>query len=242
MRRLPPRSNLSAALLGKLATKAALIMADVDPSEKAETVFNGIRGTAWFSPVVNALKSLAGKGEPCMFCSGSEASQVEHYRPKKNYPQTAMTWLNFTWCCGLCNQHKGNRFPQTSNGEYILNPLDDYVWNHYFIDQYGNLTEQWREALNDFDPRALLTTHELKLDRQALQERRQFRLVNLHEIVEGVQLKIQLGIMDITEAREVARKWLEDPAQPDVADYFLRGPGRATEPFSLLLEVIGELE
>lgn len=242
MRRLQARPELPVDLIARLDEKTALIIADTHPDQRAQTVFDNSRGTVWFGPVIAALSALAGPGSPCMFCSGGEASQVEHFRPKRAFPEIAMNWSNFTWCCGICNQNKGDRFPQTASGEFILNPLEDNVWLFYFVDEYGNLTEKWREDLDDFDPRALLTTCTLKLDRQALQERRQARLRSLVHHVDRIRLRLASDSITVAEARQTAQEWLSDPAQPDVTDYFVRGPGSLAEPFRELLTLIGPIE
>jgi uncharacterized protein (TIGR02646 family) len=172
-----------------------------------------------------------------MYCSGSESAQVEHYRPKTTYPEQALTWENFLWICGICNQAKVNRF-EAANPP--INPVDDDVWAHFFIDQFGNLTPKWDIALNDFDQRAKRTIELHNLDRQALQECRQDRLIDLRGKVEDTMARFGAGQLTIEDLEVRVLEWLEQSFQPDVADYFLAGPGasNANEPFKALLQLI----
>jgi len=81
---------------------------------------------------------------------------VEHYRPKSVFPKLALVWENLLWACPNCNRFKGDRFPpDTEPGERILNPAEDNVWDHFFIDQFGTLTPVWRPHQKRFDARAV---------------------------------------------------------------------------------------
>src|SRR5258707_3521929 len=111
MRRLPPRPTLLVATAGRLTSKTELIANDTNPKDAGERIYTSSRQAQWFRPITRVLKEMTGPGERCMFCSGSESSQVEHFRPKAIYPLEAMAWENFFWICGICNQSKGDQFP-----------------------------------------------------------------------------------------------------------------------------------
>jgi hypothetical protein len=171
-----------------------------------------------------------------MFCSGSEAAQIEHFRPKAVFPFETFSWENLLWVCSICNQSKGNRFPpDTESGERIVDPTSENVWDFFFIDEYGNLTPRWRTDLDGLDPRAEMTRIILDLDRDALQQSRQSRLRDLTGKVQDVLTMLANGSLTTEDARQRFEVWVKQPFQPDVADYFLRGPGRNEEPFSKLL-------
>lgn len=172
-----------------------------------------------------------------MCCSGSESSDVEHYRPKTIFPELAMTWGNFLWSCTICNRAKGNRFPA---GVVVLpiNPLDENVWDFFFLDQFGNLVPKWQTALNDLDPRAVATQNLLKLDRQALQESRRQRRQELERTVQDTLARHHSGQLTLDDLTQRRAAWLAAPFQPDVADYYLKGPGRSELPFSTFLALI----
>jgi uncharacterized protein (TIGR02646 family) len=172
-----------------------------------------------------------------MACSSSESSQVEHYRPKATYPERAFEWSNFLWLCGMCNQIKGDRFEEPNPP---INPIDDDVWNFFFIDEFGNLTARWNIALDDYEPRAVRTIELHSLDRQALQECREARLADLRAKVTDAVEKFQNGALTREEIELLALSWFQEPFQPDIADYFFLGPGRTNpnEPFKTFLELI----
>jgi len=237
MRSLSPRPLLPQPVLDKLSEKAADIDSHLSPPDRAEQVFDNSRGTVWFHPVIEALSTLAGIGSRCMLCSGSEASQVEHFRPKRTFPDRAMSWKNFLWACGICNQNKGNRFPVTALDETIINPIDDTVWDHFFIDEFGNLSAKWDVLAGDLDQRAILTIEEIGLDRETLQETRLCRIINLHQLIAGALLQFTSGYITKEKLRELINFWISEPYQPDVADYFFRGPGRTEKPFAELLAI-----
>jgi hypothetical protein len=99
MRTLPKPQPLRKPLVDRLANETDAIKKAVDPKAEADKRYGNARKTRWFAPVVKELGRLAGPGERCMFCSGSEASDVEHFRPKAIFPEVAMTWENTLWSC-----------------------------------------------------------------------------------------------------------------------------------------------
>lgn len=181
---------------------------------------------------------MAGAAERCMGCSGSEAAQVEHFRPKATYPELALQWENLLWLCGLCNLNKGTRFDESAAP---INPVDENVWDHFFIDQFGNLCARWNTELDDLDPRAVHTIELLGLDRQALQEARLARLVDLRQKVSDNLHLLQDQRLTLEDLERRVLEWFEQPWQPDVADYFFEGPGRldSSEPFQHFFEILG---
>lgn len=232
MRQLPKRTPLSYVTASSLSTQTKAIEASQTPKEEAGKRYASARNSSWFKPIVEALQKLAGPGERCMYCSGGEASQVEHYYPLSRYPRRAMIWENFLWACALCNQYKGDRFPLVDDKPNILNPLDENVWSFFFIDEYGNLTAVWNASVDDVDPRARATIEILGLDRQALQESRQARLEDLKARIRDTIRLFKSGQLDKSALNERLQAWLRQPFQPDVANYFLDGPGRFETPFS----------
>jgi len=238
MRRLPNRSILPVRTQQLLQEKTLDIVQHNDPVARAAVVYSSSRSTVWFASVTDALRGLAGPGERCMFCSGSESSQVEHFRPKETFPQDAMIWPNFLWVCGLCNNSKGIKFPVLADGSTLINPLEEDVWEYFFIDHFGNLSERWRMDLNALDPRARMTVRTLGLDRDALQFTRRARLKNLRELVESAVQCLGAELRSKVEVRASFEEWKGQPLQSDVADYFLAGPGREEEPFKSLIEMM----
>lgn len=236
MRSIRPRGALSASVVEALKERTRQIAESANPKEEAERLYTNARKARWFEPVVNALREMAGPGERCMFCSGSESSCVEHFKPKAIFPTMAMTWKNFLWVCSICNSSKGDRFPpDTEDGEPLIDPATEAVWTFFFIDEFGNLSARWRTDLDCLDPRASCTIKLLALDRDALQQSRQMRLEDLRKRTKDSLILYRDGRINREDLKNRIRDWLLQPFQPDVADYFLSGPGRKEEPFATLL-------
>lgn len=239
MRTLPERKPLAKALAEKLAAESSAIATAADPKKEAEKRYGNARKAKWFNPVVKELGRLAGPGERCMFCSGSEASDVEHYKPKAVYPLLAMTWENYLWSCTPCNRGKLNRFPpETGPGGQFVNPLEENVWDFFFIDAFGLLTPRFDRQSNSPHPRAVTTRDFLSLNRDALQISRKQRLDNLKRDIERCMSLIKVGKLSKRAAREQLEIWKTESWQPDVADFFLNGPGRTQSPFKEFFESI----
>lgn len=242
MRRLPPRPALSNTMQNRLVaeTQAISDLPNLEEQKaKAEARYHNARGTQWFSEVVTTLQTLSGTGQRCMYCSGSEASEVEHYRPKAVFPELVFTWENLLWVCGVCNRHKGNRFPpETETGQALINPLDEDVWQFFFIDEYGNLTAQWSESDDDYHPRAVKTMEVIQLDREVLQSTRQQRLLNLSKAIRYEIAAFHRGEITVVDLQNSLDAWLHEPYQSDVANYFLLGPGKSEPPFCELFAIL----
>jgi hypothetical protein len=224
----------------KLSQKTAAIHGVADRVKKAESLWDDSRGTKWFREgVVAPLKVAAGPGEPCMYCDAGEASDVEHFKPKGSFPELAFEWGNYLWVCGVCNStYKGVRFPPvTEPGDPILHPYRDNVWDHLYIDEFGHLNEILDEHGNKL-PRAVSTLQVLGLDREALNVRRHDRLRQLKDAVNDSLARYRSGEISAAVLRQRMAEWIANSLQPDVAQYFLQGPGRTDAPFAEFLRVI----
>jgi hypothetical protein len=207
----------------------------------ARQTFNTARSSQWFQPVVTALRKLSGEGELCMYCSANEPSQVEHYRPLSVFPQHALEYSNFLWVCDICNRsYKGSRFPpDTEPGAQILNPLEDTVWEHFFLDeQFGRLLPKHDPLTDVPNARAESTRKVVGVDRENLQLRRKHRLRSLKRQATILLEEVRAKSATREEAQNLLQEWREECFQADVADYFLNGPGRAVEPFRELLSLL----
>jgi uncharacterized protein (TIGR02646 family) len=239
MRRLPARHNLPKPAQGRLEKETKVIVASPDPKESARKRYAAARKAKWFKPVLKTLAEMSGSGQPCMFCDSNEATDVEHYRPKAVYPKLALTWDNLLWGCANCNRHKGDHFPpDTKPGGRIINPLDENVWDFFFIDRHGLLIPKWRPDKNALDDRAVSTRDLLRLNRETLQARRQSRLSDLRRLVNSTLKEFRANEIAIAEVKDRLAEWRTSPIHPDVADYFLYGPGASERPFCDLLALI----
>jgi len=233
MRQLPKRPSLPGATNARLKKESQAISGHANSKEEAARRYSNARKAVWFSAVVNSLKKMTGPGQRCMFCSGSESTDVEHYKPKSVFPDLALTWENYLWSCTPCNRGKGNRFPpQTEPGGMLVNPVEENAWDFFFIDEFGLLTPVWDKKAGTPDERAVSTMEILDLNREAVQETRLFRLNDLKRQVSESLALFKSGTLSRQMMRQRLDEWLVQPFQPDVADYFFNGPGREEKPFS----------
>lgn len=236
MRNFPSRFELAKTTLAKLESLTESIVAVLNLNEKkdaAAKIYENSRRAVWFRPLLNSLALMSGEGQRCMCCSGSESSQIEHYRDKASYPELAMVWENYIWACGICNLAKGKKFNPLLPP---LNPLVDKVWDFFFLDEYGNLCSRWDVTSNSLSARAEETIACYGLDRQALQETRLARLQELRRAVNDSLQLMDDGRLQVEDLELRILDWHSSPLQPDVADFFFNGPGALLEPFKQLLE------
>lgn len=239
MRRLPVRPNLPKKTQGRLEKETEKINASPNPKEAAAKKYTAARKAKWFEPVLKTLGEMSGPGDPCMLCDANESTDVEHYRPKAVFPCLALVWENLLWACTNCNRHKGNQFPpDTKPGARLINPTEENAWDFFLIDRFGNLIPKWRPETNAQDERAVTTRNLLFLNRETLQARRQGRLNDLRNLTSMTLNQFHAGSIQIAEVRERLQEWRSSPTQPDVADYFLGGPGSSEKPFCDLLAVV----
>lgn len=237
MRQLPKRPALPKSVTKRLKLETTAITSATDVQAEAARRYTNARKTKWFLPVILTLRALTGIGGRCMFCSGSESSDVEHYRPQAVFPELAMVWKNFLWVCGICNGSKLNRFPLEVD-KLLINPLEENVWDFFFLDDQGRLTARWSLSHNALHPRALSTMELLSLDRDDLQNSRWQRLLALRREVNHCLTLFKNNHLTKSELREHLAEWRTEPFQSDVADYFLNGPGREEEPFAALFKLL----
>lgn len=234
MRRIAPRPVLPPDTQAWLDGKSAEVAAAPDPKAAAERRYKLARSDARFEPVLEVLRGMSGSGWRCMYCSGSEGHQVEHWRPKSRFWFGTFVWANLLWVCGQCNQAKRESFDDACPP---LDPVRDNVWQHCYVDEFGQLNPVWNTELHGLDPRGEATITLLDLNREALQTTRDERLRSLRKWARQTLDELKNGVMTRDElALELLNRFTES-FQPDVADYFLDGPGAQNpdQPFAALL-------
>lgn len=86
--------------------------------------------------IKEALLNLSQK--KCCYCEcnineESKYMEVEHFLPKKDYPDLVVDWDNLLPSCKRCNTNKGSHDP---NNEYIINPCNDEPKTHIAMKHY----------------------------------------------------------------------------------------------------------
>lgn len=74
----------------------------------------------------------------CVYCQmpssmrGYGSFGVDHYRPKKHFPQLGVSYGNLYYCCHACNSNKGDYWPSAHLlfTQFIPNPCDHVMFSH----------------------------------------------------------------------------------------------------------------
>jgi len=133
-------------------------------------------------PDIKSVLKKETNGGKCMYCESPIAvvapEHIEHYRPKKIYPDLTFDWNNLGLSCPKCNMNKQDTFDE--NYPYI-NPYIDFPNDHFLF--LGPMI-----TYNPNNKRAKLTEYKLDLNRLELIEARKERidtirlLIDLYEI------------------------------------------------------------
>lgn len=78
-------------------------------------------------------------GRVCVYCRTPDGSRgvdvfgVEHYRPKRKFPELATVYANLFYVCNTCNRRKGDFWPSQEDqaaGRFVPNPCDHVMFQH----------------------------------------------------------------------------------------------------------------
>lgn len=61
----------------------------------------------------------------CVYCAaherhlgGSRSFHVDHYRPRKRFPDLVNDYTNLFYCCAICNSYKGSDWPRDPSDDH----------------------------------------------------------------------------------------------------------------------------
>lgn len=97
----------------------------------------------------------------CYYCHYNQGSDIDHFKPKTDYPSTAFRWANFNWSCSICNA----KYKRSEWNRDLLNPGGRIQTADFFV-----LNETTGELLPDLSrpaadqKKALETTRILGLN------------------------------------------------------------------------------
>lgn len=78
-------------------------------------------------------------GNRCVYCTlsdilkGQESFGVDHYRPKKKFPNLETEYSNLFYACNVCNSRKGDFWPsreQLAKRYFVPNPCDHVMYDY----------------------------------------------------------------------------------------------------------------
>ena len=125
------------------------------------------RQTRAMGAALKTLQQMMGVRERCMYCVDSHGADIDHFRPKGNYPGHAFEWSNMLLCCTECGRFKGSQFPMAHGAALLLDPTAEDPWQHIDFDpDTGNLTARFDVDVADWSIKGAKTVEVLKLDRR----------------------------------------------------------------------------
>jgi hypothetical protein len=114
------------------------------------SVPDSVRGRYRHTEIKTALKQDS--SEKCIYCESKVSAvyfgDVEHMKPKDQYPESTFDWANLGYVCALCNNKKSNIFdesvpfinPYTEQPTDFLKAAGAYVF-HLPANKRGEITE-----------------------------------------------------------------------------------------------------
>lgn len=171
--------------------------------EKGESVPKSIQNKYNNSEIKDALKKETnGK---CMYCESKiEAvsyAHIEHYRPKKLYPQKTFDWDNLGLGCQICNMNKSDSFNEKIP---FINPYNDDPEDYFIF--LGSMVVQ---KLGQF--RGEFTIKTLQLNRGELMEQRSDAIKNISNLLERYNHEKDITIKEILK-QNIIIEYGEDKA------------------------------
>ncbi len=119
-------------------------------------------------------------GRQCNAVVGDKSPTVDHFRPRRWFPELTYRWSNWVFSCQRCNESKGDLWPETGFGDatgygYIdpcaADPAErpercfDYDARNGLIEPKENLSEQDNRKAMDTIRDLRLNDLDLRLDR-----------------------------------------------------------------------------
>lgn len=157
-----------------------------------EKVWKATRKSKPLKTALCVLESMAGHRQRCMYCGDSHGTDMEHFWPKRRYPERMFRWPNLLLCCTECGRFKGEQFPMDHGRPLLVDPTAEDPWQYLDFDPAtGNIVARFDVASNDWTPRGTKTVEVLHLDRrEALAESFQKTYRRLKSLVDAALLQM----------------------------------------------------
>lgn len=203
------------------------------PGFDAISIWSSARRSDALQYVLRKLRSMMGDRQRCMYCLDSHGTDIEHFWPKKPYPNRMFKWLNLLLCCAECGRFKGDRFPMgNDDSPLLIDPSAEDPWNHLDFDpDTGNIVPRFDFRANDFSDKGKETVDILKLDRrEAMAAGYKRTLARIRDVVDKV-----LNQEDSPDTEAIVSQ-LHQNDEHGLLGWCFTGSGRNEYPFAVLLD------
>lgn len=181
------------------------------------------------------LASSTGKTERCVYCQDSQATTLDHYRPKSEFHDLVFLWSNLLIACQPCNLAKGDALPVAANDSILF--VDVYEEDPWSYIEYSNATDlytaRWIETeggdlIEDPKGDETLKTMNSRLGCQAVIEgRRKARI----RIEGAIRRYMDCDDPDLSTNIDSLKEEVADDDSYGLFDWFFRWEGKNFEPF-----------
>jgi uncharacterized protein (TIGR02646 family) len=162
------RRNLDAGVQADLDSRQA----DAD-RQRREGAFDiasewkNARQTQCLKAVLATLQQMVGERQRCMYCLDSHGTDIDHFWPKRPFPDRMFVWLNLLLCCAECGRFKGDEFPLSNGRPLLIDPTTEDPWLHLDFDPLtGNIVAKFLPDRDDYSEKGSITVEILHLDRR----------------------------------------------------------------------------
>lgn len=191
-----------------------------------EKIWKAARKTKPLKTALSVLESMAGHRQRCMYCGDSHGTDMEHFWPKRRYPERMFRWPNLLLCCTECGRFKGEQFPMDRGLPLLVDPTADDPWQYLDFDPAtGNIVARFDVASNDWTPKGTKTVEVLHLDRrEALAESFQKTYRRLKSLVDA-------ALLQMLPDAALLGKDLHEADDHGLLGWCFRGTGQNESPF-----------
>jgi len=191
-----------------------------------EATWKSARQTIPVKAALGVLQTMAGNRQRCMYCGDSHGTDIEHFWPKKPYPERMFRWPNMLLCCTECGRFKGDEIPLANNLPLLVDPTAEDPWQFLDFDPAtGNIVARFDTATNDWLAKGTETVKALHLDRrEALAASYQHSHRRLESRVEAA---LQEPAPDATALVQA----LHEADDHGMLGWYFTGTGQNVEPF-----------
>lgn len=135
------RRELSEQAQTMLAGRTERVAAAEDSKLQAKDSWRSKQSPSW-DEIRSTLRDMCSGLERCMYCENSEATDIEHFHPKSNYPERTYNWDNYLLACSSCNSnHKRDEFPVEDGRPLLIDPTKQDPAEYL---EFSPSTGQWQ--------------------------------------------------------------------------------------------------
>lgn len=196
-----------------------------------EAEWKAARRSRSLKSVLANLQGMMGDTQRCMYCLDSHGTDIEHFWPKKPYPERMFQWPNLLLCCTNCGRYKGDRFPLLDGQPLLIDPTATDPWTDLDFDPTtGNIFPRFDVSTNEESRKGVATVELLRLDRRealAAGHRRTFK---------KLCQSIRNALVEPNPSADELFELLREEDTHGLLGWCLEGNGQRVSPFGDLRE------